>query len=439
MLISFTVENWMSFRDKQTLDMIASGNEDAIWRIPNLEKYDDAKVLPVSAIFGGNASGKSNLLLALKFAKHFIAEGSKPDKPILVKPFSLDNNSSRNPSSFSFEILAGDTIYEYSFSATRKKVVSEKLVEIQSDIEIVLYERDENNIVLGESLSGVKHMQYAAQCTRDNMLYLTNGFDNQIEKFYPISDWFSDTLQLVSPDKRLSEFDLTRGEIKSICEKLGESANLLGTGIERVESIEVDFANLPFDKYTLDDIRCNLRPGEVIRVRADHNGNRYLIEYKEALPVAHKIIPFHSTIDGQTVQFEMVEVSDGIKSLIDLLPTFIDLVGHDPDAPKVYVIDDIDRNLHPLLIEKIVDEYSESCSDKTRSQMIFTSHSTELMGWGVLRDDEIWLTEVDTQGVSSIFSVSQFEEAPKGTTLSTNYLQGRMGGLPPITMGDALS
>jgi AAA15 family ATPase/GTPase len=122
MIISFSVENWRSFRDRTTLSMIAGREKQHNEHLPAIPGYG-MKLLPVAAIYGGNASGKTNLFMAMSFARHLIINGTQPEALIPVEPFRLNPSYSTQPSKFRFELLIGDRCYDFSFSVTRKRVV----------------------------------------------------------------------------------------------------------------------------------------------------------------------------------------------------------------------------------------------------------------------------------------------------------------------------
>ncbi|MBO4335570.1 MAG: AAA family ATPase, partial [Desulfovibrio sp.] len=119
MLISFSLENWMSFRNQVTFSMVASRERLHGDRVPKLRKYQ-TRILPIAAIYGGNASGKTNFFNALSFAKDLIIRGTLPDSLIPVEPFRLDDKWNNQPSRLSFELLIDEVIYAFSFAVTRK-------------------------------------------------------------------------------------------------------------------------------------------------------------------------------------------------------------------------------------------------------------------------------------------------------------------------------
>ena len=144
MIISFSVENWMSFRNRATFSMLASRERQHGERVPRIDKYH-IRLLPIAAIYGGNASGKTNLFKALNFVKGLVVKGTQPDSLITVDPFRLDPQGVDSPVRFSFELLIDENIYEFSFAVTRKAVLEEKLVHITSTSEKVLYNRKQSS------------------------------------------------------------------------------------------------------------------------------------------------------------------------------------------------------------------------------------------------------------------------------------------------------
>ena len=126
----------------------------------------------------------------------------------------------------------------------------------------------------------------------------------------------------------------------------------------------------------------------------------------------------------------MRQESDGTQRIIDLLPAFLDL--SEQTSQKVYVIDEVDRSLHSLLIRNLIEAYLECCSAETRTQLLLTTHNVMLMDQQLLRRDEMWVTERDASGATDLFSFSEYEDIRYDKDIRKSYLQGRMGGVPRI-------
>lgn len=122
-MLKVEVENWMSFRDRAVFTMLASKERQHSERIARLPKYFPAKVLPIAAIYGGKASGKSNFCKAIHFAKELVVSGAQPEVPIAIQPYRLDDEAAQRTCRFLFQILVADVLYEFSFAVTAKAVV----------------------------------------------------------------------------------------------------------------------------------------------------------------------------------------------------------------------------------------------------------------------------------------------------------------------------
>ena len=432
MIIRFSVENWMSFRDQATFSMIASRERQHGERVPKLGKYQ-TRVLPIAAIYGGNASGKTNFFEALYFAKTLVVKGSGIDSLIPIEPFRLDDEGTNRPSRFAFELLIDETIYEFSFAVTRKTVIEERLVVITTTSEKVLYDRRDEAINFDASLAKDMFLKFAFEGTRDNQLFLTNSVSQKVDKFRPVYDWFKDTLNLVAPDSRFEPFDQFLDEEHPLYSAMNEMLQRLDTGIAHLGSEEVPFENIPFPGPIKTQLQEELEEGETVR----SINPRFVVTREDGELIAKKMVSFHPKSDGTEAKFEIHQESDGSQRIIDLLPAFLDLSVQTP--PKVYVIDEIDRSLHPLLIWQLLETYLANCSTGTRTQLLLTTHNVMLMDQQLLRRDEMWVAERDASGVSSLFSFSEYKDVRYDKDLRKSYLQGRLGGIPRILSGGALT
>ena len=434
MIISFSVENWMSFRDQATFSMIASRERQHGERVPKLGKYQ-TRVLPIAAIYGGNASGKTNFFEALHFAKTLIVKGTGIDSLIPIEPFRLDGKGTNRPSRFAFELLIDETIYEFSFVVTRKAVLEERLVVITSTSEKVLYDRRDGEPNFDSSLAKDMFLEFAFKGTRDNQLFLTNSVSQKGDNFRTVHDWFKDTLKFVAPDSRFDPFEQFIDEKDPLYTTMNEMLQRLDTGITHLGSEEIPFENIPLSAPIKTELQEKVESGMTVELES---GNaRFVITRKDGELIARKLVSFHPKSDGTEAKFEIHQESDGSQRVIDLLPAFLDLSAQ--TSPKVYVIDEIDRSLHPLLIQQLLETYLANCSTETRKQLLLTTHNVMLMDQQLLRRDEMWVAERDKSGVSSLFSFSEYKDVRYDKDLRKSYLQGRLGGIPRILPGGTLT
>lgn len=429
MLISFELENWMSFREPVVFSMVASLERQHGDRVPVLKKYD-TRVLPIATIYGGNASGKTNFFKALAFAKSLVVSGTQVDNLIPVEPFRLDTKTEKRPSRFSFELLIDETIYEFTFAVTRERVVEERLVRVMSTREIVLYDRKDGKPNFHESLAEEQFLQFAFQGTRENQLFLTNSVSQNVDEFRLVYDWFRDVLELIAPDSRFSKFEGFFDDEHPLYSMMNEILPSLDTGITNLDSEEVPFESLPILEEQRTQLQEMIKEGMFVRIRTEPLNEWYMITRTNGELVSKKLVTYRTREDGSKVKFEIRQESDGTQRMFDLLPAFGELAPK--TSKKVFVIDEVDRSLHTHLMWSLLEDYLRSCSKESRTQLLLTSHNVLLMDQKLLRRDEMWVAERDADGASSLFSFSEYKDIRKDKDIRKSYLEGRLGGVPRL-------
>src|SRR5690554_1929266 len=428
MIINFSIENWMSFKEPASFSTVATRERQHVERLPEIPKYK-MKILPVAVIYGGNASGKTNFFKALNFAKNFIVNGTRPEGLIPVEPFLLGENPEQ-PTKFKFELLINEVVYEFSFSVTRQKVIEEKLVRITSASEKFLYHRGPNapnGFDLHPSLKDQDFLKFAYKGTRENQLYLTNAVSQKVDYFKPVYDWFDDNLILVAPDARFGPFEYFIDENSPLYEAMNTLLYKLDTGIVRLgaEDIPVKLLLEPPEE---------IEEGTTVRAISMEDNEHILVSRKNGLLKAKKLVTYHQKNDGSEVRFDFHQEADGSQRLTDLIPAFLALAQEDSD--KIFVIDEIDRSLHTLLTRRLLELYLSTCSKESRKQLLFTTHDVLLMDQNLFRRDEMWITERDVHGASSILSFSEYRDVRSDKDIRKSYLQGRLGGIPRFLVND---
>ena len=253
--------------------MVASRERQHGERVPKLGKYQ-TRVLPIAAIYGGNASGKTNFFKALSFAKTLIMEGTKPDNLIPIDTFRLDDGWKNRPSRFAFELLIDETIYDFSFAVTQEAVLEERLVKITSTSEKVLYDRRDGNISFDTSLNKDPFFPFVFRGTRQNQLFLTNSVSQNIDNFRPVYDWFKDTLVLVAPDSRFDLFELFFDKGHPLYTAMNEMLSRLDTGIAHLGSEEIPLENISIPEPLKTELQEKVKEGMAIRLLMEPQTNR---------------------------------------------------------------------------------------------------------------------------------------------------------------------
>jgi len=448
MIISVTIENWMSFRDKTRFSMVASRERQHGERLYPIDK-PKMRILPVAAIFGGNASGKTNFFKALRFARNMVVHGTQSEESIPVEPFQLDAKYSRAPSRFTFEILIENIIYEFSFAVNRKSVLEEKLVKISAASEQVLYECDSTTLTVDSSRKYKRHgnkptnvdssRKYTVdelifQGTRSNQLFLTNTVDQNFDRFKHIFDWFKNSLVLISPDARFAPFEQFIGGKSSLHSDMNDMLSQLDTGIVRIAGEEIPLDNVAFEHFPfLDQLKAELKEdlNDNSSIRLGVGQDDFLITKKKGKLIAKKMVTYHSKTGIGSMKFTMPQESDGTRRIIDLLPAFLSM--SQPNSKKVYIIDEIGRSLHTLIIKKLIESFLSRCVG-SHSQLLFTTHDVLLMSQQLLRRDEMWVTERNDDGSTEMRSFSDYKDVRYDKDIRKSYLQGRLGGIPRILL-----
>lgn len=435
MILSFSLENWMSFRNRVAFSMVASRERQHGERVPKIDKYQ-TRVLPVAAVYGGNASGKTNFFKALGFAKNLVVKGTQAESLIPVEPFRLDAVMAEQPSRFGFELLINETIYDFSFTVTRRAVLEERLVAISSTRERVLYHRRDGAPHFDAALAKDRFLQFAFQGTRENQLFLTNAVSQRVDTFRPIYDWFKDRLELVAPDARFRPFEQFLDEGHPLYATMNDLLPQLDTGIAHLGGEEIPLESVPLSDALKTKLQEEVKEGATVRLLGLQEQERFVVTRRNGELMAKKLVTFHPKADGTEAKFEIRQESDGSQRVIDLLPAFLAVSAQ--GSQKVFVIDEIDRSLHTMLTRRLLEDYLARCSTETRTQLLFTTHDVLLMDQELLRRDEMWVAERDATGASNLLSFSEYKDVRYDKDIRKSYLQGRLGGVPRILLGGSL-
>jgi hypothetical protein len=410
--------------------MVATREEQHSNHIAAIQKYG-LKLLPVAAIYGANASGKSNLIKALHFAKRLITDPPKADALIAVKPFLLTKGSSARPTNFRFELLIGETVFEYKFSITANKVLKEELKRINATTEDILFQRgvDAEEFFLSEKVQEKEEQRFAFRGTHENQLYITNSVSQRLTEFRPLYDWFNKDLVVIRPDSRYMRMLEITNEQHPHFKTMTATMRDLDTGIAAMRQIEIVPENL-FPKEVLAELTADLEEGQALPLSPPWEDEGIFLHKKNGKLIARRLAPVHETDSGEEILFSFADESDGTRRLLDVVPAFLDL--GEKQHSTVFVIDELDRSLHSNLTRSLLEHFLAQRTNSSRSQLIFTTHDTQLMTQDIFRRDEIWITERDQFGASKLVAFSEFKDVRKDKDIRRSYLQGRMGGVPRI-------
>lgn len=438
MLIRFTVENYRSFGSKAEFSCLATperGHRERIVHGP----LAGLRLLSVEAIYGANASGKSNLFRAMEFARSMVTRGVKLESPIPIQPFRLDPSLRIAPARFGFEVLVNERVFSYLFSVTSQDVIEETLKEIRAASEVVLFSRKAESggksvwnleyfKSLGLKADEVQFVEFLAKGTPRNQLFLTEGHARNLKYFEELWKWFRSSLILIDPQTTAMglENQLETQGLKKYFSEMLHSADM---GIEQLDTqtVTLDSLDLPKTLKSMLETDCHNDQDVVLRNVA---GSRFRVRRDQGELRVSKLVTRHRVSNGlESVVFDISEESDGTQRVVDLLPAFHDLA--DSGKACTVFIDELDRSLHSRLTRALIEDYLGRCGKETRSQLIFTTHDTSLLDHRLFRKDEIWLVDKNEKGESELSSLSDFK-LRSDKRLMKDYLLGRFGGVPNI-------
>jgi len=236
----------------------------------------------------------------------------------------------------------------------------------------------------------------------------------------------------VAPDTRFGPFEQFLDEGHALYTTMNYMLSQLDTGIVHLGGEEIPFENIPLPGSLKIKLQEDVKEGMSVRLLSEPINERFIITRKGGELTAKKLITYHPQSNGAEVKFEMRQESDGSQRIIDLLPAFLEIAA--AGSKKVYVIDEVDRSLHTLLTRQLLESYLSGCSPESRAQLLFTTHDVLLMDQQLLRRDEMWVTERDADGVSSLLSFSEYRDVRYDKDIRKSYLQGRLGGVPRILL-----
>ncbi len=433
MLIRFQVSNFLSFRDEIEFSMIPGLTRQHSHHVLRGEGRNDLNILRAAVIYGPNASGKSNLIKSLSFAKNFIIEGRKPKQLIPVKPFKLDKVCANQPSKFAFEIKHNQRCFIYGFEIDEKRVISEWLYEIKKTTESLLFYRKHQGgnpkIEFGKiKYSGIKErdfLEFVAMGTRPNQLFLTESVERGAKYFEDVYDWFKEVLVIIFPESLYMPLGIHIKSKDKHASLLVDYLQKFDTGVCGFGFSEIIPENeIPVDVW--ERIKNEVDSGTKVSIIGPDNQRFIITKDNSHTHKAFKLMFKHkmSTCEEE-VNFDMIEESDGTLRLIDLIPILYDL----GKGNHVFVIDELDRSLHSALSYQIIDLFLKNT--EATSQIIVTTHDTHLLTFDLLRRDEIWFFEKNIQGYSQMYSLEEF--APRyDNDIQHGYIKGRFGAIPVV-------
>ncbi|MBD2302013.1 ATP/GTP-binding protein [Nostoc sp. FACHB-190] len=405
MLIEFSVGNYRSFKDKVTFSMVAANivAKDKQLDDNNVFAVDDElKLLKSAAIYGANASGKSNLAKAMNFMKWFMINSSKETQStekIRVEPFRLSTETETQPSLFEIVFLLNNKKYRYGFEANQERVVSEWLFYVPNKRETRLFERVNNGNTDKINLSKTFKGEGIHPKTRRNALFLSVAAQFNVEIAEIILNWLTTKLQIVSGLEDKNYLDYT---IDSLSKEDSSKREI----VQLIKQLDLSIKEIKLIKSII-------------------HGN---IDYLFTI-----IKTGHNKFDteGNSVSIELFDLdsqeSEGTQKIFFIAGLLINTLKEG----KALIFDEFDARLHPLISKAIVTLFNSNETNYHNAQLIFMTHDTNLLTNKLFRRDQIWFTEKNKYGATDLYSLVEFK-IRNDASFESDYIKGRYGAIPYI-------
>lgn len=401
MLIRFSFKNFKSFKNENCLDMEATSLKEHEY---NVAKTENGDYLKVSAIYGANASGKTNVLQAFDYMKKriLVSDDSKKNSPIdeeNIYSFMINND----PIALEVEILAkNNKIYKYGFEVLKDKIISEWLFEKRVNKFYSIFERENNNV----SMKPNKISELVNIDERTLFLNIYSKIDRNNEDFSNVYDWFVNSTYLDLGNPNFERFINNRVSLKILSDEnyKKELLKFIRTFDSGIEGI----------KTTPDSIEAVKSNNGIIDIEVIHRGENGEL----------KALPFYLE-------------SNGTRKMFHLFYFFMDALKNG----MVLFVDELDAKLHPLLTRYIINLFHNSDTNKGNGQLIYSTHDTVNLNKETFRRDEIWFAEKDKDGISEIYALSDYileddknagKKVRNDATYNKDYLTGRYGAIPVL-------
>ncbi len=406
---------------------------------------NENKAVPVAVIYGANGAGKSNFVNALAFLENLVLRGTEPKKPIGRRAFLLDKVSPSQPTEFTAQFVEEGRVYVFGCRVNDRLVDAEWLSLLRDGREISIYERstsanEEVTIEAGPVLKDDTWGNHAKALALTKVGVLPNQlFLHAVGKSLREQDqgsilagalrWFADRLTIVPASAPFSMLAQLVAQDQRFTEFAGDFLRKVATGVNRlrVDTAQVEEGLLTSMGSLVQHLIEDMPAGQTTSI-SKPDRSELIVQKGEGTKLQLRTLQSeHVAADGTRVTLPFAEESDGTQRLTHLLPALHAIC----QKPGLFVIDEIDRSLHPLLAKGFVRAFLQACAGKG-SQLIFTTHDTTFLDLDLLRRDEVWFAnKQQPSGATELYSLADYK-VRTDLKIDKAYLQGRFEAVPPI-------
>ena len=422
MLLQFSVENYLSFKEQAVLSLVPSSDKAHLNNINNNGTFKGSNTI---AIYGANASGKSNLFKAATVALNMIrnSASTQVDQLLPVVPFKLDEKSKNEPSAFECQFIAGDgKKYIYGFSAFPDRIVEEYLYGYNTSRPTKIFDRTETSSY-EFSRTTKKELEPIIRFTTKNRLFISSATLMNAESTRTAYEWLSKGIDTYMNVKELegNAFAYYKAD------RDNNSTATIEFTKELFKAADINISDIEYNYHKFSEFAP-----EVPNIKVDNEP-----VFSEDT-VLHEVRTEHTVIDEdgniKKYSLSLAEESLGTSMLFFYGPFLKETL----DKSKVLFIDEIDRSMHPFVVSYLISLFSSNRNNG--AQLIITTHDTSQLSLERFRRDQIYFTEKDSKtGASDLYSLDDFEKpVRKDENIRKKYLQGRYGAIPYVHAEDLL-
>lgn len=436
MLLRFGVSNHCSIREYQELSLVATTLKDseaglfevspiAAKRSPVSSK-GSIRVVPVVAIYGANAAGKSTVLKAFDFFVQGIVrshERTAASEGTPHTPFLLEGSSKKAPSHYDADFVIGETRYHYGYSVDGKVIVSEWLysfpLNTARQVRTVLFYRsksEENEFYFGKALKGDN--KRISKLTRPNSLFMSAAAQNAHPQLVPVFDFF---FKKVS--RRIEEPQSLEVVSEQLSVYFSDDEKRRTQVLNFLRAADIGIKEIDFSKTPIGEKEKLFRQ-DFEQILSKHIKDPSVLSGLKSDDKT-KVELLHHGVNGESIPIPLRFESAGTLSLLQLLgPVFSRL-----EEGGVLLVDELNNTLHPLVSRELIRLFSSPDTNPGKAQLIFTTHDTGMLSCGLLRRDQIWFAEKDNYGATHIYALSSIK-IRASDNIERGYISGRFGAIP---------
>lgn len=442
MLVRLIIDNFYSFGEQKEFNMFPAKKYTRL----NEHKYKFKcfDLLKMSSIYGANGAGKSNLIKILANLQQLITEKDENDKDLHFSKsvYKFQDHPEIQPQTIAIEFVQASKVFFYAVRILKNIIIEEELYfsSLNGGEDKLLfhrktdYETKEIKVTCKalDTESGKVLIDYLekslAKPTKSIFKWFTTLEQTVLNEILTAFKWFDSSLVIISPNAKPLGLPSKLNKDETFKEYVSDTMKTFHVGISKLETTKLNINELEGEgkEETLNKLHSEFDTDSKhngMTLHAKTGKDQLDITREDGELYIHHLQLEHTGKNNMVAIFDLDEESDGTNRLLDFTPIFHKIINHE----FVFIIDEIERSIHPLLIKELVKKFS--LDEKTKGQLIFTTHESNLLDQNIFRQDEIWFAEKNKDGITDLYTLSEFKEHGS-IDIRKGYLNGRYGSIP---------